>query len=135
MHKHIFATHPGPGQSRKFVYVYVFFFPWRCLESNSQIVTQGRANHEVQTVNWNAGNFEAESAESTACTSRFSPSLIHGSCTFFASNSRFMRLFQGSRAQRAQETLRGAGQLQLFVAIGRRTAAGEPEHFRKTEPN
>ena len=27
-------------------------------------------------------------------TSRFSPSLIHGLCAFFASNSRFMRLFQ-----------------------------------------
>ena len=27
-HKHIFGTHPNPGQSRKFVYVYVFFF-WR----------------------------------------------------------------------------------------------------------
>ena len=26
-HKH-FGTHPVPGQSRKFVYVYVFFFPW-----------------------------------------------------------------------------------------------------------
>ena len=26
--------------------------------------------------------------------SRFSPSLIHGLCAFFASNSRFMRLFQ-----------------------------------------
>ena len=27
------------------------------------------------------------------CTSRFSPSLSHGLCAFFASNSRFMRLF------------------------------------------
>ena len=27
-HKQIFGTHPVPGQSRKFVYVYVFFFPW-----------------------------------------------------------------------------------------------------------
>ena len=30
------------------------------------------------------------------CTSRFSPSLIHGLCAFFASNSRFMRLFQAA---------------------------------------
>ena len=28
------------------------------------------------------------------CTSRFSPSLIHGLCEMFASTSRFMRLFQ-----------------------------------------
>ena len=28
--------------------------------------------------------------------SRFSPSLIHGLCAFFASNSRFMRLFQAA---------------------------------------
>ena len=28
------------------------------------------------------------------CTSRFSPSLIHGLCAIFASNLRFMRLFQ-----------------------------------------
>ena len=26
-HKQNFGTHPVPGQSRKFVYVYVFFFP------------------------------------------------------------------------------------------------------------
>ena len=30
------------------------------------------------------------------CTSRFSPSLIHWLCAFFASNSRFMRLFQAA---------------------------------------
>ena len=28
--------------------------------------------------------------------SRFSPSLIHGLCAFFASNLRFMRLFQAA---------------------------------------
>ena len=27
-HKQNFGTHPVPGQPRKFVYVYVFFFPW-----------------------------------------------------------------------------------------------------------
>ena len=26
-HKQDFGTHPVPGQSRKFVYVHVFFFP------------------------------------------------------------------------------------------------------------
>ena len=57
---------------------------------------QGRANHEVQTVNRNTGIFEAECAQFTVCTSRFSPSLIHGLCAFFASNSRFMRLFQAA---------------------------------------
>ena len=30
------------------------------------------------------------------CTSRFSPSLIQGLCALFASNSRFMRLFQAA---------------------------------------
>ena len=35
-----------------------------------------------------------ENAEFTVCTSRFIPSLIHGVCAIFASNSRFMRLFQ-----------------------------------------
>ena len=30
------------------------------------------------------------------CTSQFSPSLIHGLCAFFASNSGFMRLFQSA---------------------------------------
>ena len=28
-HKQIFGTHPVPGQSREFVYVYVFSFPER----------------------------------------------------------------------------------------------------------
>ena len=32
----------------------------------------------------------------TVCTSRFSHSLIRGLCVFFASNSRFMRLFQAA---------------------------------------
>ena len=41
-------------------------------------------------------NFEVESAEFTVCTSRFSPSLIHGLCAFCASSSRFMRLFQAA---------------------------------------
>ena len=50
----------------------------------------------MQTLNWNNGFLEAESAEFTVCTSRFSPSLIHGLCVFFASNSRFMRLFQAA---------------------------------------
>ena len=30
-HKQIFGTHPVPGQSRKFVYVYVFFLSLRIL--------------------------------------------------------------------------------------------------------
>ena len=47
-------------------------------------------------VNWNAGILDAESSQFTVCTSRFSPSLIHGLCTFFASNSRFMRLSQAA---------------------------------------
>ena len=33
-HKQNFGTHPVPGQSRKFVYVYVFFFPWKTSLSN-----------------------------------------------------------------------------------------------------
>ena len=33
---------------------------------------------------------------SRSSTSQFSPSLIHGLCAFFASNSRFMRLFQAA---------------------------------------
>ena len=32
-HKQLFGTHPVPGQSRKFVCVYVFFFPWFRLQS------------------------------------------------------------------------------------------------------
>ena len=30
-HKQIFGTHPVPGQSRKFVYVYVFFLSLRVI--------------------------------------------------------------------------------------------------------
>ena len=33
-HKQIFGTHPVLGQSRKFVYVYVFFFPWNQSQLN-----------------------------------------------------------------------------------------------------
>ena len=44
---------------------------------------QGRANHEVHIVNWNTLVLEVENAKFTVCTSRFSPSLIHGLCTIF----------------------------------------------------
>ena len=48
------------------------------------------------SVNWNIGTSGGENAKFTVCTSRFSPSLIHGLCAFFASNSRFMRPFQAA---------------------------------------
>ena len=32
-HQQICATRPVLGQSRKFVYVYMFFFPWGCVSS------------------------------------------------------------------------------------------------------
>ena len=35
-------------------------------------ISPGRAHHEVQTVNWKTWIFEAESAQLTVCTSRFS---------------------------------------------------------------
>ena len=54
------------------------------------------ANHEVHIVNWNTGVLEVESASFTVCTSRFSPSLIHDLYAIFASNSRFMCLFQAA---------------------------------------
>ena len=38
----------------------------------------------------------AENAYFTVCTSRLSPSLIHGLCATFASDSRFMRPFQAA---------------------------------------
>ena len=50
---------------------------------------QRRANHEVHIVNSSTGVLEVESAYFTVCTSRFSPSLIHGLCTIFAFNSQF----------------------------------------------
>ena len=59
-------------------------------------IFKGRVNHEVHFVNWNTGILEVESAKLTVCTSRFSPSLIHGLCAIFASNWRFMCFFQAA---------------------------------------
>ena len=52
------------------------------MSESRSVLIQGRANHEVQTVNRNTGIFEV-----TVCTSRFSAPLIHGLCPFFASNN------------------------------------------------
>ena len=48
----------------------------KTLRNKGQVST----SHEVHIVNQNIGIWEAENAKFTVCTSRFSPSLIHGLC-------------------------------------------------------
>ena len=83
---------------------------WDFLNANTTLCSVGIATsmHPLKKLTTNPQNFSlrktlfsdqqgsAATNSVTVCTSRFSPSLIHGSCAFFASNSRFMRLFQGA---------------------------------------
>ena len=57
-HKQIFGTHPVPGQSRKPVYVHVFFFPWVDKDSTNELTRNWHSMMECvrtefeSTVSW-----------------------------------------------------------------------------------